>query len=376
MYYRKDFQRSVCIMATMIFVFPFSLCAEENKETVTSTESVNAAEKNKGVVEDETGVYYIIKKGDTLWSLSRQFLDSPWQWPGLWAENSDVPILNPHDIYPGQRIRLVPRKTPSKAELSEQFRLTGQEPEFDQSAQAMVKPEFSEPVQKKEVPYFAYPSIDRVGFLMKKPAKSSGSIFKAKDDKGMISKGDQVYIREAGTNALLVGRHYTVYRTMKPTEDEKTLISIGVQHFLTGIVEITEKKPRFAIGRVIQSFRDIALNDLLMPRIPRSPKITLAESVKGFEGKILASEDHAGIIGEHSVVFINKGEDDGVRSGQQYSIYYQEKAKLDPQSEEEILLPPVDFGKLIVLLTQKTTSTVLIIQSDKAIHSGTKIRSP
>ena len=42
-----------------------------------------AAEKID-VVESETGFYYTIQKGDTLWDLSQQFSDSPWLWPELW----------------------------------------------------------------------------------------------------------------------------------------------------------------------------------------------------------------------------------------------------------------------------------------------------
>ncbi|MDM8551151.1 hypothetical protein QUF72_13790 [Desulfobacterales bacterium HSG2] len=236
-------------------------------------------------------------------------------------------------------------------------------------------PAFDQPVQEKK--YFSYPSIHSVGFVRKRPAVFSGAIFKAKENKEMISKGDQVYVRERGEVSLIVGRHYTVYRLLKKIKDTRTNIDIGIQHFLTGVVEITEKHPRFAIGRVIRSFRDIALNDLLMPHIPRVEKIPLIESVKGFEGKVLAAENGAEIMGTHSILFIDKGKRDGIRSGQQYNVYYQEKALLDPKrSKEKISLPPVDFGRLIVLYAEHATSTALVIQSDKAIHIGTRIRSP
>ena len=29
----------------------------------------------------QTGFYYTIQKGDTLWDLSQKFSDTPWQWP-------------------------------------------------------------------------------------------------------------------------------------------------------------------------------------------------------------------------------------------------------------------------------------------------------
>ncbi len=85
-------------MAIRLFIFltllaaPLSLMAAEGEKTV----------------EYETGFYYTIQKGDTLWDLSQKFSDTPWQWPELWQENNQ--IANPHRIYPGERIRLYRRR--------------------------------------------------------------------------------------------------------------------------------------------------------------------------------------------------------------------------------------------------------------------------
>ena len=44
---------------------------------------------------------YVVKPGDTLWGISKQYLYSPWQWPSLWGFNRSQ-VRNPHLIYPGQ----------------------------------------------------------------------------------------------------------------------------------------------------------------------------------------------------------------------------------------------------------------------------------
>jgi len=93
-------------------------------------------------------------------------------------------------------------------------------------------------------------------------------------------------------------------------------------------------------------------------------------------GKIIVSEEGENNIGDHTVAFIDKGDQDGVQIGQSYSIYYQEKERLDKKNKENVPLTPVVYGSLLVLHTEPTASTVLITHSDKSAHPGTKISSP
>ena len=338
MNYHTKFRLIMCLsMLAAIIAFSVSSYAEESETSV----------------EHEAGVYYTVQKGDTLWDLSRQFLDSPWQWPDMWSENSQ--IANPHRIYPGDRIRLFQRKDVDK----------WVEKDLDK-----------EVVIEKEPLYYFYSSIDKIGFIKKDPATPSGTIFEVKDDKEMISKGDLVYIRPNENTSFIPGSKFTVYRTLKPLRDRSTNSYIGVQHYLTGIVEITKVEPKFAVASVVGSFRAIEVNDLLIPYVKRSPKIILTESKKELTGKIIEAEEHTSIIGDNTVAFIDKGDIDGVKSGQRYTIFYQEKKRLDPKTKEEVYLTPVDFGKLLVLHAEETASTVLIISAEKSIYPGADIHFP
>jgi len=337
MNYSKIIKTITCLwIFAAITTLPLSLLAQESENTI----------------EHETGFYYTIQKGDTLWDLSGRFFDSPWQWPDLWQENSQV--SNPHLIYPGERIRLFHKgwiKTTAKAYVTEKS------------------------LQEKEPPpYLLYQAIDSIGFIKKEPVTSSGYILKSYEDKIMISQDDMVYVRSDNNASLICGNKYTIYRTLKkPVIDKKTKAFIGIQHYITGILEITEKKPDFAIAKVLKSFRSIAVNDFLMPYKQQSPKIFITESKEGLEGTILGAEEKSTIIGDSTIAFIDKGSQDGVMPGQYYSIYYQEKKRLDPKIRTYTMLPIIDFGTLFVLHTENTASTVLITRSDKSIAPGTNI---
>jgi len=307
-------------------------------------------------LEAESAFYYTIEKGDTLWDISEHFYDSPWVWPDLWQKNDY--IANPHWIYPGQRIRIFSREG------------------MERILKTRLTPEISPVVEAQEAPYYLYDGIDRIGFVRKEPVTPWGAIFKEKEGKALISEGDLVYVRPAEGVTFVPGDRFTVYRTLAPVKDPQTKALIGVQHYIVGIVQMTDVEPEFATGRVVQSFRQIELHDLLMPYEARSPKITLTQSETGLNGKIIGGEEGEKIIGDPAVVFINKGQKDRVRVGQAYSVYYQDKESFGWRGKASILLAPVDFGKILILHTEDTTATALVTAADKAIHPGATIRTP
>ena len=320
-----------------------------------SPASTHSEETAGDTVRVESGMYYTVRKGDTLWDISDHFYDSPWIWPDLWQKNPQ--ILNPHWIYPGKQVRLFIHEgleTAAKPDVG-------------------VEPEMAVP--PKEPLYYNYSLINRVGFIREKPIIPSGAIFEVKGDKTLITEGDVVYIRHVGEPALTRGDRFTIYRTLKSLEHRETKRLIGTQHCILGLVQITEVYPKFALGRVLETFRTVELNDLVMPFKERSPNIMLIESMKGIDGKIIASERQETEFGQEAIVFIDKGHKDGIETGQAYSIYYQEEKRLDPNAKETVLLPPVDFGRIFVLYTEETTATALVTSAQKEIEPGTRIRS-
>lgn len=311
------------------------------------------------VVETESGFYYTVQEGDTLWGLSQRFSDSPWQWPDLWKENEQ--LGNPHLIYPGDRIRLYLKK--------------------DLDKYAVAKPKIKQIVKQDPrlpPPYFYYPAIDRVGYLKASAAESSGTIFKIQGDqfKTLVEKGDTVYIKPGGTGTFSDGDQYSVYKVKQLVVGPDKKRDVVSQYYLLGIVEIMEMREGFALGEVIQSFREIKMGDFLMPYTPRSPKIPLTVSPDSLYGKILSAEEERGLIGPDHIVFIDKGSADGVEPGQMFSVTYEEKGKLNPKDKHEQVLQEVFFGDLIVLHVEAQTATAVVLRSNDSIQPGTTVRSP
>jgi len=345
--------RKKWILAVIWLLFPIGLWAAEGKKE---------SPKPEPSPKDE---YYTVQKGDTLWSISKKFLNSPWKWPTIWDQNKDVPIPDPHRIYPGQRIRLIPRQPQAAVPPPPA-------PVAPAPLSVEVIPPSLPPIQPPVMPkppktaYYTFSKINQVGFIRKEPVMPEGTIIRVKGDKNNISQWDTVYISETKGTTLLVGKRYTIFRTPDPIKDGAAVI--GIQHFLTGVLEITNTEPPFATAKIIESYRPILINDRIMPYNARSPRIPIVESPKGLEGKILFSEESVKVMGEFSTGFINKGEQDGVAIGQQYTIYKPFNLKQDVTSINRL-----NLGSLIVVHVEQQTATILITNSETDIYAGTPI---
>ena len=313
------------------------------------------------VIETETGIYYTVKKGDTLWDLSRKFSNSPYLWPDLWSGNPQ--IANPHRIYPGERIQLFRREDVERHAASPSPVMVAAAP------QPVVAP-----VPDKG--HVNFSGIDRVGFIRETPAQSSGRIFKVRGIHKMISTGDIVYISPENDQVLSLGRRYTIYRTLGDVRHIGTGENIGIQHYMLGIVEITQTESAYVIGRVVSVYGRIKTGDLLMPYTRRSPKIAKTTPPPGIKGEIIMAEEQNKLIGDNVTAFIDKGENDGIKTGQTFSVYYQESGRIDPRQENETVLKPVSFGELVVLHTEATTATVYITDANQVIIPGSRFTSP
>ena len=346
----KSFLTTSLILLTMMMAIPLAQAAAEPQK--------------EG--QYETGFYYTVQKGDTLWDLSRKFSDTPWQWPEMWKENDQ--IANPHRIYPGERIRLYRRRGVVGAGEAGSEKSTTDQPKSNQPIKD--KPELS------DLLHYQYTAIDRVGFIRKEPVLAHGSIFKVEGQKAMISIGDVVYIKPRPNFSLTPGDRYTLYRTLKPIKDRKSRKIIGIQHYFTGTVEIMIKRPDFVLGRIVAAYRPIKVGDLIMPYYRRVPQISINETPEGLEGSIIESEEHQAIFGESAIAFIDKGRSAGVEPGQFFWIYKQEKYRINPEDQRDVTLTPVVLGELLVLHSENTTATVMITDSRTAIRAGARIIAP
>jgi len=330
------------MIAVFVFaIWGFSFC------------STGFAQENKDFIPGEdSGFYYTIKKGDTLWDLSEKFYNSEWDWPGLWEMNDE--IKNPHWIYPGKKIQIfLKEKTALKPKIVE--------------VQKIKK----EIIPVKIETSFSYSEMDHIGFLKKTANPSLGNIIKEQDGNLMMSTNDIIYINPSGKGTLIPGKIYQIFSTSKVEEKINDQKFTGIKHLIKATVKILEHKVTYVTAVITKAYRTVYKDDLIMEYYKRDSILTVQKAPDPIEARIICSEDNNIMINDYRIAFINTG-NATVKPGQIYTILRKNETKdyslWKPKSNESIQLENLESGKLIVLHTEDITSTVMILSSKYAIH--------
>lgn len=307
----------------------------------------------------ESGFYYTIQKGDTLWGLSQKFYASQWDWPGLWELNKD--IKNPHWIYPGNKIRIYMKPQPVKPS-----------PVPEPAAPA------PEPAAPPVLPQFSYSEIDHVGFIRKTAQEPLGHIIRERDGNLLMSVNDIIYLKPDVENAFEPGEMYQVFSIEDVREKiKKNKTFQGVKHIIKADIRVLDTNGSYATAVITDSFLDANVGDAVMPYYKREGELTVQAHPDPIDAVILVSQENTVMVNDRRIAFINRGSDHHIRPGQVYSVMKENRSAFDgTQSLRHaggsagIRLAPLNSGKLIVLHVEDIASTVLILSSKRDIHPG------
>ena len=233
---------------------------------------------------------YTIKQGDTLWDISAKFLKDPFLWPKLWQRNPY--ITNPHWIYPGQPVRIVPaeelmKEVPKEAVKEPEIKKAEPTPAEGKPPVAEGKPEGEpaegkpeelkpmevKPVEEKpleerplEEKPAVFPEVRSAGFVGDINLRGIGVILEARDGKNLMSEGDIVYMAFRTADPVLVGNKYTIFRAARLVRHPVTGKKIGRKYLITGNLQVIDQQGNFYTGKILESqLESIMVGDMLRP---------------------------------------------------------------------------------------------------------------
>ena len=329
---------------------------------------------------------YVVKAGDTLWSLAGQYLADPWSWSELW--HAGAGIDNPNRIYPGDVLTLVrdangqpmliraaaePAPDGETVRLSPQMRAQTLQDAiatipYDMIAAFMSKPTLMPADGAEKLPYVVGFDHDRL----------AGAI------------GSRVYVRGLESES---GDRFALVHVGEKIRDPASSKVIGYQAVYTGSARLDEPaKGRHGVARLtlITSARETLPGDRVVaekqesrldftPHLPAQP----------VDARIASVIDGVSAIGQYQVILLNQGHRAGLEPGHILTLWHEPGSLVDhgpggPTHDSglssalrrSVSLPAETAGSLLVFRTFADASYALILETNSELRVGDHARTP
>ena len=270
------------------------------------------------------GIVHTVVAGDTLWDLSAKYLGTPWKWTEIWERNRF--LTNPHYIYPGIQVVIVPPGAREIALGQEAASASGPAetalvPAPPAEVAKPASPPATPPAASPSVPYLGISSGDFVSageFLREKPT-GIGKIWGGMNPTVGFSQGDLVYLLL--DKEIPAGQLLAVYRVRGPIRSSGERPQSGYVKFLIGILQVGRVDPDGQLNaRVRQSFADITRDDLISEEIPSYTPVKIAPGEEGLEATVITGRNGTEVMATGDFVYLDRGSDAGVAVGTVFRI--------------------------------------------------------
>jgi hypothetical protein len=322
---------------------------------------------------------HVVKRGDTLWDISKLFLKSPWRWPELWGMNLEQ-IRNPHLIYPGQILIL--------ERFGDRARLRVGEPVGDtlrlspkvRGADIGRNPIASIPFHLIE------PFLNEAVIFDKNELENAPRIVAAQEGRVMMGKGETAYVRgDLGANTA-----YRVFREPRALLDPTTKEVLGFEAAYVGTADYiragetrsgADGKPEIvpATFRLATLRMEAGVGDRLAPvqqreftnYVPRPPQNPIGGQLASIYGEGLNA-------GQNQIVALNKGARDGLERGHVLALWRDGTRAVDRTDPTRPLLklPDERHGLLFVFRVFDRMSYALILNVQEPVKVGDRFTQP
>ncbi|PLX99791.1 MAG: hypothetical protein C0624_13190 [Desulfuromonas sp.] len=342
--------KRMLVLLLLLCVLPCFTWAEEPGETAN--------------VDDDARIY-VIKKGDTLWGISRRFIKDPEYWPNLWANNPFV--TNPHLIYPGQkikfhdgRIEIVPTQGEEQVEEA-----------IEESVEAPVEVEETV-VMPEPVDEFIIRVSGGEGFIASDELETVGMLADTVDNRYMMVAGDTVFVTFDDLAAVRPGDRFTVVRATAKVFHPHTDRYLGERISELGTIEVQQVHSDVATAEIIGSKFEILRGDKLIMASPQRIEIALKKASAPLEGVLVEGRKNKMALSELDFVFVDLGSEDGLENGNMLNIV-RARQVTELAEARHLDLPGRLMGAAIVVDVKPTTATALILKSVDAIERGDRV---
>lgn len=324
----------------------------------------------------EGALYYVIERGDTLWDLSKRFLNSPYLWPQIWDQNKY--IRDAHWIYPGDPLILP--KVALVAGKAGEAGLPGEPGMGEAEEEGPLPPGLPKGARVGPGGDILYPAIEEMALQCAHyivPSPEDMNLYVIGSEHGAtklaFAERDILYLSQGGNAGLKPGDAFTLHHLSNDVKHPTTGKKVGVLVETTGVARILLVEEKSATAVVERACADIHDGDYALPATPpsvpliirRPPPDRLTPPTGKARGYLVAIADDPVIAGAGQLVSIDLGSADGLTPGSTLSVF-------------KVMYPSVPtsrnvLGEIAVVSTRERTATARVIYSADAIMPGDQV---
>jgi len=330
---------------------------------------------------------HTVKKGDTLWSICEKYYGDSDLWPKLWQMNPF--ITNPHLLTTGDVITLFEKEPIKKTIVLKEEKKT-------------VVKETVQPIPGiKGINVSSFTNINTIGYLSREKIIPWGKIFSSDSERLIFSEGDTVYVLLNETRNVQPGDEFIIYKTYTllkhpfPGNEFGYTVTINGRLVIQKVIgkelpiskvfgeefdkfgERKAKKNTYK-AKIIQVFGTVHADDYFIPYKPVSPCVRPISLSQKVSGNIVAAKDDRQLISRSSIVYIDRGFNQGIERGNLFDVvkthivYDPEKKKV--WNERKMELPTIKIGVIMILESRPDTAAGLVISAKEDLPVGASIK--
>ncbi|MBI5189514.1 MAG: LysM peptidoglycan-binding domain-containing protein [Nitrospirae bacterium] len=341
---------------------------------------------------------YTVKKGDTLWGLSGEYLDAPVNWPDLWKANPQ--LKDPDLIYPGETLNIPGRaagepaapppgegqgvRDASAGDGGASTGMKKDEPFVEMGKTIFRLPEKPEGQvividggPKERQPLASVTSILTAGFVAGNDIKTMAIAGSPQIDRHMFTLTEEVYIADDGS--LKPGDRLMTFRPGAVVFEPGSGRSLGHIMIVSGLLDVKSRKGDYALAEVSSAFTDVRISDRVVPYADPQLIYEPAPSNPGLRGKwgyVAALKDNRGMNPQEGIIYLGIGSKEGVRSGDSFEVRRSGGRSTTDDGyydSRKYVLPDVKVGDAVVLSVQPDTSTAVLVYASEPVRPGYRV---
>jgi len=181
------------------------------------------------------------------------------------------------------------------------------------------------------------------------------------EERAMMTDSDTFYINKGREEGLEIGQMFLAIDIGQP------LAKLGYLAQKKGRVRVIRLEDHMSVGKVEKGCGDIRVGNYLIPFEEKTNVIgkdvgydNNLKPGESLEAQVIYLDTDFNIVGSGHWALINAGEEQGIRPGQQLTVFRQKKAGF----------PREALGNVVVVDVQKKTATVKILSCREAVEKG------